>query len=88
MNQTDTKTVDHLPVVDAFLRYLLDERHFSPYTSRCYGVDLRQYVDFINEELNLSATTQQETDAFQRRRQAGAPRGQEPLPLGIATPVG
>ena len=32
-----------LPVIEQFMSYLLDERHFSPYTSRCYGVDLRQY---------------------------------------------
>ena len=29
------------PIVKAFLDYLIDERHFSQYTSRCYGVDLR-----------------------------------------------
>ena len=38
---------DHLPIVRAFLEYLLDERHFSPYTARCYGVDLRQFVEHL-----------------------------------------
>ena len=35
-------TNEHLPVVQEFLHYLLDDRHFSPYTARCYAVDLRQ----------------------------------------------
>ena len=39
-----------LPIVQKFLDYLVDERHFSPYTSRCYGLDLRQYGEFIAEE--------------------------------------
>jgi len=38
---------DHLPIVRQFLSYLTDERHFSPYTSRCYGLDLRQYCDYL-----------------------------------------
>src|SRR5213594_103721 len=54
-NTTEAKA-DHLPVVEDFLRYLLDERHFSPYTSRCYGVDLRQYVDHLTEEHHIRAT--------------------------------
>jgi len=36
----------HLPLVEQFLTYLTDERHFSPYTSRCYGLDLRQFIEF------------------------------------------
>ena len=39
-----------LPIVNDFLTYLLDERHFSPYTAKCYGVDLRQFVEFLTEE--------------------------------------
>ena len=34
-----------LPITDAFSSYLMDERHFSPYTARCYGADLRQFVE-------------------------------------------
>ena len=34
-----------LPITAAFQKYLADERHFSPYTARCYGADLRQFVD-------------------------------------------
>lgn len=36
-----------LPIIDGFLAYLTDERHFSPYTARCYGADLRQFVDYL-----------------------------------------
>lgn len=44
----------NLPVVEKFLSYLTDERHFSPYTSRCYGLDLRQYTDFIVGESGVA----------------------------------
>ena len=30
--------------VQEFLSYLQFERHFSNYTSKCYGADLRQFV--------------------------------------------
>jgi integrase/recombinase XerC len=30
-----------------FLNYLQFERHFSAYTSRCYGADLRQFCQFL-----------------------------------------
>jgi integrase/recombinase XerC len=56
---------DHLPIVDAFISYLLDERHFSPYTARCYGVDLRQYSEFIGESQNLEASHEQERQIYE-----------------------
>ena len=31
-----------LPIIAGFTSYLMDERHFSHYTARCYGADLRQ----------------------------------------------
>ena len=43
----------HVQIVTAFLSYLLDERAFSEYTGRCYGVDLRQYLVWITEEQNI-----------------------------------
>lgn len=43
-----------LPIVEQFLGYLLDERHFSVYTGRCYGVDLRQYADFISDDRGVT----------------------------------
>jgi len=33
--------------VQQFLDYLQFERHFSTYTSRCYGADLRQFCQFL-----------------------------------------
>jgi len=35
---------DTLPIIQHFLTYLIDERHFSPYTSRCYGLDLVRWI--------------------------------------------
>lgn len=57
-----------LPVVEDFLRYLIDERHFSPYTSRCYCVDLRQYVEFLTEEFNIDIDRDKEDEAFKAYR--------------------
>jgi integrase/recombinase XerC len=39
--------VAHPPRVQSFLNYLQFERHFSSYTSRCYGADLRQFCQFL-----------------------------------------
>jgi integrase/recombinase XerC len=39
--------VAHPPRVEQFLNYLQFERHFSSYTSRCYGADLRQFCQFL-----------------------------------------
>ncbi len=41
------ETVAHPPRVLQFLNYLQFERHFSSYTSRCYGADLRQFCQFL-----------------------------------------
>ncbi|MAI67942.1 MAG: tyrosine recombinase [Phycisphaerae bacterium] len=56
----------NVPIVTAFLDYLIDERAFSAYTGRCYGVDLRQYLVWITEEQNLALDIPAETDAWQR----------------------
>ncbi len=37
-------------LIDQFVHYLRYERHFSPYTARCYGADLRQYVEFLGSD--------------------------------------
>ena len=66
-------TSEHSPIVEEFLSYLLDERHFSPYTARCYAVDLRQYAEFLAEELNISVSRPREAEALKRRLQAPAP---------------
>ena len=46
-----------LPIVKTFTEYLLDERHFSQYTSRCYGADLRQYVEYLEETLEEASSS-------------------------------
>jgi len=59
--------VEHtVPVVAAFLSYLLEERHFSEYTAKCYGVDLRQFIVWITEEQNISISAPSEESAWQR----------------------
>ncbi len=69
MNQAAS---EHLPIIEGFMSYLLDERHFSPYTARCYGVDLRQYAEFLCGELRLKPARTQEAEAFARAgRDAG-----------------
>jgi integrase/recombinase XerC len=34
-------------LIEQFVNYLRFERHFSPYTARCYEADLRQYAAFL-----------------------------------------
>ena len=41
-------------LIDQFVHYLRFERHFSPYTARCYETDLKQYADYL---LNHADTT-------------------------------
>lgn len=62
-----------LPIVDAFQRYLTDERHFSPYTAKCYGADLAQYVAYLSDELNVPVDDARETEALAQRQRAAAP---------------
>lgn len=38
---------DQCSSIDQFVSYLRYERHFSPYTARCYGADLRQYAAYL-----------------------------------------
>ena len=58
----------NLPIVDRFIAYLADERHFSPYTGRCYGLDLRQYVDFLATEGGLEISMVGEKSALEARK--------------------
>jgi len=61
-----------LPIVKAFQSYLTDERHFSPYTAKCYGADLRQFVEHLCEESNTTLSLDTEQSAFdQREKQSG-----------------
>lgn len=51
------------PIVTDFLDYLTNERHFSPYTARCYGADLRQFSEYLTDELGIKASAEQESAA-------------------------
>src|SRR5262245_29097519 len=82
---SETQQTEHLPIVEGILTYLIDERHSSPYTSRCYGVDLRQYIDYLAEELNITVNRQQESEAMNRRRQS---RADTPMSDGVLGKVG
>ena len=62
MNDTNT-----LPLIQHFLTYLTDERHFSPYTGRCYGLDLRQFVEFIEQRTGIKPDAERERKAFEAR---------------------
>ena len=46
------------PLVEQFVGYLRYERHFSPYTARCYDADLRQYVEFLDGDTVSGATVE------------------------------
>ncbi|MFT5424204.1 MAG: integrase/recombinase XerC [Phycisphaerales bacterium] len=56
-----------LPITESFSSYLTDERHFSPYTARCYGADLRQFIEYLSDEFGLENERDVETDALRRR---------------------
>jgi integrase/recombinase XerC len=56
-----------LPITTAFQKYLADERHFSPYTARCYGADLRQFVEYLAQGFNVSIDDAKEAAFFRQR---------------------
>jgi len=62
-----------LPLTAAFQSYLTDERHFSPYTARCYGADLRQFVEHLTEVNDLPMQEPAERAAFERRDRRESP---------------
>ncbi len=66
-----TTPIEPLPLIRGFLSYLTDERHFSPCTARCYGVDLRQFVEFIGERFGIAPDESAEAAATSAG--AGAP---------------
>lgn len=61
-----------LPIIAGFTDYLTNERHFSHYTARCYGADLRQYVEFLAGEANLEVVDANEKVAYQRTLEGGS----------------
>lgn len=56
-----------LPVVAGFISYLTNERHFSAYTARCYGADLRQYCDWMETQMGGQPSETAEQKAYQAR---------------------
>ncbi|MDP7086974.1 MAG: tyrosine recombinase XerC, partial [Phycisphaerales bacterium] len=56
------------PIVKDFLDYLTDERHFSQYTSRCYGVDLRQFIAHVSDEVGIDYTADREQAAWAKAK--------------------
>ncbi len=42
--------MQNVSLIEQFLDYLKLERHFSPFTARCYGADLRQYAQFLTDD--------------------------------------
>jgi len=64
----------NIPIIARFVAYLSDERHFSPYTGRCYGLDLRQYMDFLAHEGGLDILMPMEKSALDSPKGDGAGR--------------
>ena len=58
---------DSNPLIGQFLTYLIDERHFSPYTSRCYGLDLRQFAEYLTAEHSIPANQAAEEASLKTR---------------------
>lgn len=61
-----------LPITNAFTGYLTDERHFSPYTARCYGADLRQFVEYLCRANGIEINEAAEKAAFDARLNGSA----------------
>ena len=65
-------TAMSVPIIEEFKSYLIDERHFSPYTAKCYGADLRQYVSHLKAEFGVASSLDQEQNALTTRRNGKA----------------
>ncbi len=55
-------TPQHQTIVQEFVDYLKFERHFSPYTARCYGADLRQFVEYLAGGPTLDESSREDMD--------------------------
>ena len=66
-----------LPITEAFTAYLADERHFSPYTARCYGADLRQILDVLADEFGVTVDPSREKAAMTEPIERGVTMGPE-----------
>ncbi|MEX0876007.1 MAG: tyrosine recombinase XerC [Phycisphaerales bacterium] len=61
-----------IPLTEQFARYLTDERHFSPYTARCYGADLRQFIEYICGDTGITLDQSAEQHAMNSRKNPGS----------------
>jgi integrase/recombinase XerC len=61
-----------LPITEAFTHYLAEERHFSPYTARCYGADLRQFIEYLAKHYKVTIDAGKEKAEMDRQAQARA----------------
>ena len=68
-------TPNPIPLVEQFVEYLRHERHFSPYTARCYGADLRQYVEYLGESVGKTAYPTEGTAALTLAQAEPTPAG-------------
>lgn len=67
-----------VPLIEQFLEYLNSERHFSPFTARCYGVDLRQFAEFLADDAGIDLNEDQNSlpSQFTPPNQPGTGLGQ------------
>ena len=72
---------ENLPIVERFLSYLIDERAFSPYTSRCYGLDLRQFVEYLETDLKIKVELKNEEAALE------ASTAKKPVPASATATI-
>jgi integrase/recombinase XerC len=77
--------MDHAPMpqkVKDFLDYLQYERHFSAYTSKCYGADLRQFGNYLAglPDLPPSIVNAQSVAVHAQMQAAAAVAAQQPEP--------
>jgi len=79
--------MSNLPITDAFAAYLIDERHFSPYTARCYGADLRQFVEHLVTSSRIEFDAAKETEALRLREEQIAAAGGKPPVAGTIAPT-
>lgn len=61
-----------IPITDQFSKYLTDERHFSPYTARCYGADLRQFIEYLVSDTGIAIDDASERHAMDSRIRKGS----------------
>ncbi|MGV6813995.1 MAG: tyrosine recombinase XerC [Phycisphaerales bacterium] len=75
-----------IPLTQSFAQYLTDERHFSPYTARCYGADLRQFIEYLVDDMGIELDQNAEGLAFKSRSvQPGEVAGQIDRPTITST---